>query len=178
MDIKTPVATWVLARLYNEEKPIQRKNLMKYLCNASFDSMTGEKDFGNTLKQLIDAKYIENTTEEYADFLDVLENPNAPEEEQTTRLQEVKRKREGFVITESGIYVFRKQIGTPLEKIQTYIDKIPSVTTNKFKKIVDALKLASDIISTAVKLCVDNAPLVLEFIQKVAYELRSVGINL
>ncbi len=179
MEIKTPIATWVLAKLYNEELPIQRKDLMKYLCNASFDSMTGENDFANTMKQLLDSKYIENITREYSDFLPVTDNLSLPEEEQTTRLQEVKRKRDGYVITETGIYAFRKQIGTPIEKIRPHLTKLSmTAKTEKFRRVIETLKSESDVMGPVIKLCVENAPLILEFMKAMPAILQSFGINL
>lgn len=50
LDINTPIATWVLARLFDDDMPIPRKNLLKKLCQASFDSMNADNDFADTMK--------------------------------------------------------------------------------------------------------------------------------
>lgn len=172
LDIKTPTATWILARLYDEEIPISRKNLMKNLCQASFDSMVGENDFGNTMKQLTDAKYIEQINQSYTDLVtspSLLAGVGGS--------QQVTREREGYVITELGIYAFRKQIATPLEKIKANIDKVPSMSRfEKFKNIIATLKANSNLISLGVKLCVENAPLVIDFIKTMHAELVQLGI--
>ncbi|HYL65903.1 MAG TPA: hypothetical protein VEU72_01975 [Nitrosopumilaceae archaeon] len=153
MNIKTPVATWILARLFNENKPVLRKDLLRNLCQASFDSMTSDDDFSKTTEMLVKGKYIQSVD---------IDNATG-----TT----------GYLITEEGIIAFRRQISTALEKIQRQLDKIPSVTRNsKFTNIVNALKSNSNILTTSIKLCIDNAPQILEFIKTVTNELRSVGI--
>ena len=141
--------------------------------------MTSENQFGNTMKHLIEAKYIEHAKQEYSDFIPITDNPDMPLEEQTTRLQEVTRKREGYAITEAGIYAFRKQIGTPLELCQKNLDKIPQTATmGKFKKILETLRSEHNMIDSAVKLCVENAPFVLDFIKGAAAILAPHGIRL
>ncbi|MDE1764972.1 MAG: hypothetical protein KGI27_01725 [Thaumarchaeota archaeon] len=179
MDIKTSVVTWILSYLYNQNVPIPRKDLLKKLCNASFDSMTGSNDFDSAIKQLTDAKYIENTTREVSEYVPVIDNLNLPEEEQTNKLQEMKHRVEGIVITEDGIFEYRKQIGTPLEKIQPHLDKVSaSPQAQEFKGIIKTLKFSDDVIGSAVKLCIENAPLIVKFIKEVPRILTSFGVNI
>lgn len=179
LDIKTPVTTWVLSYLYDKDVPVPKKELLKKLCKASFESMTSYNDFDNAIKQLTDAKYIENITKEVQDFVTLIDNPNLPDEEQTNRLQEVKRKVEGYVITEAGIFEYVKQIGTPITKIQPHLDKLTGTAqAQKFKTIIDTLKLYSDTIGSVVKLCIENAPLVLKFIKEIPPVLLSFGVNI
>jgi hypothetical protein len=177
LDVKTPIATWVLARLFNENHPISRKDLLRHLCQASFDSMTGDKDFANTIQKLIDAKYIEYTKEAYQDLVPVKDN-DAFAIQSSTKLQEIHRVSEGYVITDDGIIAFRRQIVTPLEKIQSHLNKIPStiIKDNRFSKIFDALKSNANILESAIQLCINNAPQILEFIRHVSNQLTSMGI--
>lgn len=171
MDIKTPIATWVLARLYDEKHPIPRKDLLKHLCQKSFDSMTNDSDFATTIDDLVESKCITFTKETFQEFVSIPQPANimnlnfAP----SAKMKEVTTTREGYVIDDDGIIAFRRQIATPLEKIKDKIDKestmIPSQYKAKFEEIINTLKTGSDIINMAIRFCVDDAPHILEFIK-------------
>ena len=150
MKLTAPTAVWILAKLYDEEDPIGRKPLLKKLCQASFDLMNEGTEFSNTLAQLEKEKYVEQSygTEK------------------------------GYEITEDGIIAFRRNFGTPFEKIKNRADKLPELKNSKFSLIVKTIKDSSDATTTAAKLCIDNAPLVLEFLMYARSELTKLGINI
>ena len=135
MKIPNSTAAWVLAELYIKDGLVPRMSLLRGLCQASFDSMNDENEFSNTIAELGKAGYIEQPFSE-------------------SRYQ----------ITEMGIIIFRKEIGTPLQKAQDNYNEILELRDTKYDQIINALDQTTDITLTAAKLCVKNAPLVLEFV--------------
>lgn len=179
LDINTPIATWVLARLFDEEMPIPRKNLLKKLCQASFDSMNADNDFADTMKKLEAEEYIEYSKADAPEFLPVQEHNVVSYLPSETKLQKVTKTHKGYVITEAGIIAFRRQIATPLEKIRRYADKLSSSHISKFEQLINELKSKSgSIISFAIKKCIDDAPYILKFIDSSKRELYKLGISL
>ena len=69
-----------------------------------------------------------------------------------------------YQITETGIIVFRKEIGTPLQKARDNFNKISKHKDTKYAQIIKELDEGRDITSTAATLCIKNAPRVLEFL--------------
>lgn len=169
MNIQTPIATWILARLYDEPHPVPRKDLLKHLCQKSFDSMTNDSDFAKTIDDLIKSKYIEFTKDTFQEFVPIRETDVlVVAMGGANKMKEVTSTREGYVIAEDGIIAFRRQIATPLEKIKKKIESgsiLPASYKPKFEQIVNALKTSHDIIHTAIIFCVDDAPQILEFIK-------------
>jgi len=171
LNVQTPIATWVLARLYEEQHPIPRKDLLKHLCQKSFDMMTNDSDFATTMDELIESECIKLTEETFQDFVPIREtNPLVIAMNTQPKLKEITVTRKGYVIEDNGIIAFRRQIATPLEKIKDKVDKgavFPNTYKTKFEEIVNTLKTSSDVIHTAIRFCVDDAPHVLEFIKMV-----------
>lgn len=180
LDIRKPIATWILARLFDEDTPIPRKDLLRNLCQASFDSMLADTDFSQTINNLLNARYIEESEKEYTNFVPVKDNSSGHTAHgtNTNRTRQVTQKIQGYIITEEGIIAFRKQIGTPLEKIQPHLNLFTGSASrfDKFKKIIESIKNKSNVLVPAVKLCIENAPLVLEFLQEAQQVLTSHGI--
>ena len=135
MKIRNPTAAWILAELYIKDDLVRRRSLVRQLCQASFESMNDENEFSSTMDELEQAGYIEQPLSD-------------------TRYQ----------ITEMGMIIFRKEIGTPLQKAQDNYNEILELRDTKYDQIINALDQATDIALTAAKLCVKNAPLVLEFV--------------
>lgn len=153
MESNSPTFVWILAKLYDEEKPINRKNLLKKLCQASFELMSNETvDFNNALASLERLKCIEHNWDESGTSI--------------------------FVISEVGIIKFRKDLGTPLIKINQNVDKFSSVKNKKFLNILEKIKNSSDITTLAVKLCVDNTPFFIEFLNFASTQLLKYNIRL
>ena len=155
MDIYTPIPTWILAKLYEEEHPIERKTLLKNLCQASFDLMNEDSEFSNILTELQRAKYIERSDGTKNGY-DIIQ----------------------YEITEYGIIAFRRKFGNLFEKIKIYADKSQEIRSSKFSPMVRIIKHSSDMSTTVAKMCIDNAPLVLEFLKYAGSELMKLGINI
>lgn len=179
--IKTPIATWILARLYDEDNPISRKNLLRNLCQASFDSMSVDTDYSTTLSELEKEELIEFERRQVSDFIPVQQqsgfNPAMTPPE--TKLKEITKHVEGYSITEKGIIAFRKDIATPVEKIKKLTNKLSSSNQSKFRGILDELKRHTDsITSFAVNKCIENAPYILEFLKDCSNDLLNHGISI
>jgi hypothetical protein len=175
LNINTPIATWILARLFDDEKPITRKNLLKNLCQASFSSM-GDNDFDITIKQLESEKYIEFTRSSISENIHV--NSMGTLGLGGTKIQPVTKEYEGYVISEKGIIEFRKQIATKIEKIRPLLHRLELNKIARFQKIIDTITSTASLTDSVVKLCIDNAPLVLDFIRTIPTELANIGIQL
>jgi len=164
MDIRNPIATWVLAKLYEEDQPISRKEILKKLCQASFESMSEMDEFSTIIKQLEDEKYIEYTRGNYTEYIPV-QSKSSFATSSETKLQPVTKRKEGYEIGEAGIIAYRAQIISPLEKIKTQTDILPNEKESKFSVLTDKLKATRDVAEFAVKKCIENAPQILEFIK-------------
>lgn len=175
MDVKTPIATWILARLFNDDIPVTRKNLLRNLCQASFDSMTNDEDFSEAIRKLENAKYIEYARKKHTELAPI-HNPVLIT--MSTGMQEVERTIEGYTITEAGIMAFRRQIITPLEKIIPHVSKTRSSKIPQFAEIVTTLSSTINLAKSVVDLCTNNAPQVLDFIKILHNDLLSLGINI
>ena len=92
--------------------------------------------------------------------------------------EKVSKTHEGYVITEKGIIAFRKEIVTKIEGIKTQIDRLANYKIEKFNEITSRISYSTDILKDVVKLCTDNAPLVLEFIKTATTELSKIGVAL
>jgi len=181
MYIKTPIATWILARLYDVDNPLPRKNLLRNLCQASFDSMSVDTDFSTTLSELEKEGLIEFERKDISDFIPIQQqsgfNPALTPPE--TKLKEITKHVEGYSITEKGIIVFRRDIATPVEKIKKFTNKITPKNQSKFREFLDELKRhTGSITSFAVNKCIENAPYVLEFLKDCGNDLMNSGISI
>lgn len=173
MNIKTPIATWILTSLFDGGLPVSEKTLARNLCQASFASMAGDEDFEEIVKELEKSGYIEFTSKETTTHIQV-PIPVAPsmiplfdKTKPDYKIQEVKVDHSGYVITVSGIMAVRRQIITPIEKIKQNIENYPENKVGKFKTIIDHLKSNATVTLSTIKLCIDNAPLFLDFINYV-----------
>ena len=175
LDIKTPISTWILARLFDEELPLGEKDLLRKLCQASFDSMNADNDFDNAITALRTAGYIEHGEKEYRELVPLRNNSLLTVQE--TGMHEVTRKRTGFSITKAGIIAFRRQIATPIEKIVSNVNKLDPSKTSPFKKILNELNSHRSILEASIALAIENAPHILEFIKNMAHQLALIGIT-
>jgi hypothetical protein len=177
MNIKTAISTWILARLMDEEYPISRKNLLKQLCQASFASMTRDDEYGETIEELKKAGYIEFKQANVTRFIPINDGLGLSFSNQK-RLERVNEPREGYEITEDGIREFRKQIVTTIDHIRPEIERVSKNNIKKFETIIETIRRTSNLMESVTKLCIDNAPLVLDFINTVRSELVKLGINI
>lgn len=178
LNINTPITTWILARLFDEEYPIPRKTLLKRLCQASFTSMMNDEDFGNEMEALEKDGYIEFERKDRIEHMPLTEENIVSATMTSTRYERVSTPVEGYVITEKGIIAFRKEIVTKIQNIKPHIDRLAAYKIEKFKTITETVEFSTDLLKDVVKLCVDNAPLVLEFIKSATTELSKIGIPL
>ena len=171
MDEIEPISTWILARLYDEEVPISRKNLLRNLCQASFDSMIANDDFSSIFDALIKNHYIEFEKQSYEDFYPVKKVDTIQfSENEEISMQKITKIKEGFVISEQGIILFRTRIITQIEKIRPHLKKLENVET-RFHSLIKELQSNSNTSQVIIKACIENTPLVLEFINSVLKQL-------
>ena len=138
MKIGNSTAVWILAKLYRDDGFVARRSLVRELCQASFDLMDDENEFANVIAKLDDNGYIIR-------------------QRNTTNYQ----------ITEKGMIVFRQEIGSPLKKAENNLNFTASQNA-KYESIIRVLKEGGDITLNAAILCIDNTPLLLEFLAFIA----------
>ncbi len=140
--------------------------------------MTGDNDFADVMKELEKEHYIKFKKETYEDFKPVAVNygpPDEPPEESSTRFEKIMRTREGYVIEEPGINAFRRQIVTTIKEIKPHVDKLSTID-GKFGKIINSVRSTVDLTKTVTKLCIENTPLLVDFIKSAMSLLYKVDI--
>ena len=151
---KNVVAVWILARLYDDTGGITRQDLLKNLCQASFETMSNNDEsdsFHESLKQLINSKYIFDASS----FTSGITSTIQPQADSGL-----------YKITDKGIVAVRKEFGNKFINIQKHADQLTAIVNKKptYKKIFEAIKNSSNAVSTGIQLIVKNTPLVLSFI--------------
>ncbi len=63
---KSSIASWVLAKLYDQSQPLHRLELLKMLCQESFDLMNETNEYPDTLKTMVKLDYIAFKDEKYS----------------------------------------------------------------------------------------------------------------
>lgn len=163
---------WILARLYNGAC-LDDKELLRKLCDASFDMIKETSDYDSALENLQNAKYIENVTKTIEAF-EKIDTPFAL----TPKLQQVNKKISGFEITRAGLIAYRKEIIFPIQKTKPYFSKLDKkLTEPTHKELLQKLINSSDMPTAIINACIDNAPLIMEILQKCFQLLSNHGIS-
>ena len=137
MKIGNSTAVWILAKLYVDDGFVARRSLVRELCQASFELMKDDNEISVTLDDLRIKGYIS----------------------QNSVTQD-------YQITEKGMIIFRREIGSPLKKAENLNPN--SFRSAKYGSIIKVLKEGGDITLNAARLCITNTPLVLEFLTFIA----------
>ena len=153
------VEIWILARLFNDVC-MDNKELLRELCDASFDMIQKASDYDAILEKLQETKYIEKVTKTIEDFKEV--DGIIPLQKE---LKPITRKISGFEITTEGIIVYRRKLITPFQKMKPHFSKINNeVTEAAYKKVINKLN-SSDIATVVIKECIENAPRINEILK-------------
>lgn len=159
-----------MCRLYDADRPVSSLDLSKQLCDASFDSMSSYEEFENTLNELSKENLIEFTKREFTD--EVASHSLFPQ----VSGRDVKREYEGFMITQKGVFVYRKQLVKPIQHIKSYLGKLSLDTTNKYKNIVEVIQKSTNIAKDVSLIGIASAPQLVQFIEKAADDLKQFGV--
>jgi hypothetical protein len=133
-----PVSTWILARLYDEDAGVTSRQLVKQLCQKSFQAMTSDDDYRRAMITLGNQGYITNV-------------------DSNTHM-----------ITETGMIGLRRQVVYPIDKFIENGGNMPTSIRSKFYERVHHLQINKGHTTAAVvKWCIENTPEVLEFIKAI-----------
>ena len=172
--IRKNVNAWIICRLYDATRPISRLELSKQLCDASFDSMNSYEEFETALKELTDEKLIEFVHKTFTDR----EKGLSASIMAGLKEEDVQRDYEGYMITERGVFAYRKHLVNPAKTIRPHIGKLSQETLNKYKNVVEVIQKSVNLGKDVALLGIASAPHLLQFIQRAYEELMKYGINI
>lgn len=137
LSVKDPISAWVLSILYVKDNWLDRRFLVRNLCSASFDSMQSIDEFTHRMDELVKGELVEHGVDQQ------------------------------YRISERGIIAFRKEFAIPLTRASEQAGEVSLHLTQDEEDKLGLIATADDKNGRVAEFFIQNAPKMLDLVDKV-----------